>query len=1621
MSNTDELQCVVEHHLDTAQLAAKKSTVRSHGFDMLASAAEPTGRSVTGTCAGAAILSRKSMCLKNLDSHLLQRVIGAEQMEHCRWQAALLRLKGSTILIITSYLTHSIGLAAENLVLLEQLLVLIKAVGLPVIMCADWQMHPSMLIESDWPRRANLVLAEPPGQKATCNINLDKASYLDFFLVSPQLLPLVTVEPFLSAPWKTHLSLRLTLHARPHQFMAPIMRIPKKLPALPLMDGKHIFLEDTWKEAERLAQDHISKHAPISGVIGLGPHLLQKLPHAQQSLSKDFALASTKAECYTCLAAKIPQDQIHRFLGRGHMPSVVVKSPFQRNYGSSKFHCRKCDTWTRLETVLTWLTGAQLLTNAHLSKCVLDMRRMLPDIEFAWEKIRKHGCPLAAWSSWISNLTAGGLSQQLTGYTGERVQVWLQRAIAQKQHAINERVKNARRGFKSWLYSSLKQGAAVAHAYVKADGKPPPVSPFDLNSIFNNWGTLWQNTRPQEISADPKMLITNWSPWRQQVEQCVDSNLGAMQDDHAFFQKSSRKSFSSSASGKISASEGDQILDFGLDEFVAAVKAYPSRKKPGSDTWQSDELKVLPPAVLHPFARVLNGVQRNAFWPIQLLLNLGSLIAKPSGDGQRPISKTPMFYRIWNIIRSAKLREWGAAHCPGWDTASPGKSAETEACARLWLMEVASLSENEAAALLWDLEKFYDTISPEEVRRAAVRHDYPLTELKLALAMHKAPRILQMIGVSASVILPGRSILQGCFHSFFFARLLLWAPMQRCISDLSDLRSVDKTVAQVNNSTFVDDVAQLCIGKSKHVKYALAVAGVSFISSVRQYKLVISSKSLVVASDLRIARTIASAICDQTSVKVHPCTAGRDLGVQLVATGRRSTVLQRKRIAKTIGKLKRIAPLARKIKGARKLIATGALPQCMWGSASIGLSPTRVKELRVATAAACGIGGKGRCASTAIAIGIGPDKDPAVMAVTRQASVFIDVWRTNAQVRALSLRYWSSALQRVIVSNVSQWNAVRSTMSATIAAFHDQGWKLPSPVVWQDPKGQEWHADFTAAKAPFIRLVAGHAQDRIWAEAASFHDGKGLQHGVHWQSTLALHRRLSKSSAIDGEEQELLALEEEADQLPITSLSWLELFLTGGFWPNDRAYKAGIGVEPKCPRCGCAKEDSLHFFWLCPKNSQVLDPRVKSTQTLLSQAVDGSTENPCLWLRGMLPLSLLHINTPFSETSQLRLVGSFIQPFMWPSGEYFSDASGGQHNSFPVIRRCGFGVVLLRDDFSEERLLAADDPSELTVFGAYGVLPGFVHTVPRAELYAILEIANNLAQYAVATITSDSKINVDMYESGEEQAKRSANGDLWESFYEVVERNFLKIRLRWAKGHASLDVVDRYQITTKDACGNMMADSLAERAASEHEVYAEDAFATKWHIELVSRIQKRAVVLLNLYGLRKPDSSPKESGTKLPRIPVSGQMLASQHSFTCMGRRLFCYRCHQSSPTGVGAAQQWLKTPCNPDRMLMVTYTAGTVRPTRFPAGSKVKVGNAETHPSHKLCVHKGLFFCRECACYATKKLENLAKPCDPTRGKGLDAANRKRSAAISLLQGKLPRGVAAFPNSAEKFLQLAD
>ena len=127
---------------------------------------------------------------------------------------------------------------------------------------------------------------------------------------------------------------------------------------------------------------------------------------------------------------------------------------------------------------------------------------------------------------------------------------------------------------------------------------------------------------------------------------------------------------------------GDEILDFDATDVQHAIRAYPVGKKPGIDCWSTEQWRDLPPEIISLIASTLFAIQRYAFWPIQVMLNLESLIAKPLG-GQRPIAKTPFLYRVWNAIRAPLLRQWSSMNCPEWDTASKGRSAEIEAAARL--------------------------------------------------------------------------------------------------------------------------------------------------------------------------------------------------------------------------------------------------------------------------------------------------------------------------------------------------------------------------------------------------------------------------------------------------------------------------------------------------------------------------------------------------------------------------------------------------------------------------------------------------------------------------------------------------------------------------------------------------------------------------------------------------------------------------------------------------------------------------------------------------------------------------------------------------------------------------
>ena len=70
---------------------------------------------------------------------------------------------------------------------------------------------------------------------------------------------------------------------------------------------------------------------------------------------------------------------------------------------------------------------------------------------------------------------------------------------------------------------------------------------------------------------------------------------------------------------------------------------------------------------------------------------------------------------------------------------------------------------------------------------------------------------------------------------------------------------------------------------------------------------------------------------------------------------------------------------------------------------------------------------------------------------------------------------------------------------------------------------------------------------------------------------------------------------------------------------------------------------------------------------------------------------------------------------MWPSGDFFSDGSGGKYARFVDLRRVGAGVASMSLDAQFE-------------WGVYAAVPGNGQTVHRAELFVVIIICSHLEE-----------------------------------------------------------------------------------------------------------------------------------------------------------------------------------------------------------------------------------------------------------------------------------------------------
>ena len=176
-------------------------------------------------------------------------------------------------------------------------------------------------------------------------------------------------------------------------------------------------------------------------------------------------------------------------------------------------------------------------------------------------------------------------------------------------------------------------------------------------------------------------------------------------------------------------------------------------------------------------------------------------------------------------------------------------------------------------------------------------------------------------------------------------------------------------------------------------------------------------------------------------------------------------------------------------------------------------------------------------------------------------------------------------------------------------------WNPIAYNVWRDPDGALWTFGQKASPDLITSLIVKSLLAPEFVKAEAHYDAKGMGKGIDLDATLSVPRGLK--------EYQLKCI--------------LESVMAACMWPNARINAIYPEVSDLCPRCGQCAETSLHTYWQCPGNAEILDSAVQDTQSLCQAAVNGANDEPCMWLRGLLPSHYTHIDPHYLPSEDLDL------------------------------------------------------------------------------------------------------------------------------------------------------------------------------------------------------------------------------------------------------------------------------------------------------------------------------------------------------------------------------------------------
>jgi len=1384
------------------------------------------------------------------------------------WAAAFVRIGGLEVAFVAMYLRPGDS-EEENLLVLEEVSTFLGLLKAPFVVAADWNQVPVVVEESGWPRSVGGVLLTAPDLEATCNQG--EGRILDYLCVSSCLAGLLEVRADSRSPWSPHagLCIDLALAADSHYVKMQLMPkaiVPAAGPCWP------------WEAYRARVPTEELVNSPIQYPVAVGA--------SEHGLTVAYLSLSWAFEEYLLDLAAEPLSSRSRFRGRGappvfawkpvigpSRPGAVYEEPRLCFWSSLLFRLReavRCKRGAQPETTVKWLAGAAGRLQHHWLEAGRPGEISLSEAQLV----------LSRWGA------ASGRDRALL----------LQAAKRAEEAAFRAAAATAKKGFRDWLSKSLARGGGQAHRWAREPDEEHVGDHLleveeELDETATAWEEIWsvkseaqQDSQHHRAGGDARRPAPGW---KEELRRRALAERGDL----------------------------EPLRLASLNRVLAKAPVAAGR---GLDLWRLAELDRLPPEGKAELLQLLQGIEMKLAWPAQALALRMAKLAKPGG-GHRLIGLTSCIYRAWSQLRRPGVVAWEELErrTAFWDSALQGSSCLRVALARAMQGEAAKILGASFSQLLWDIRKFYDSIRPWMLAELSRQLGYPAVLLYLGLLVHEAARIIFDRCVASRFVVPEASILAGCMQSTTWAKIYL--------HDI--LHEVHHSFAPVRVSSWIDDLAQLCVASRAVVVARMAGAAVFLQQRLRDRGCHFAPKSFAISADATLNRYLVEELAAR-GVVVQAKASGRDLGIDVTLGTRRSTAVVAGRRLAAEKRLVKAGMATKAVRGARALATVGAWPQLAWGRQAVGTSLSETCRIRARLAKGMGIRRAGGCVSSAFELDGHRGRDPAYCLPLDLVQAFVQTLVGDPSL-VPSVSKALGKIGRELADKTPQqlWHFARGPISSFAATLQQHGWQVLGGNRWQDDLENVWEVDLRdASLCEQLSIVFEESVERqVWRRAARHRGGRGGESGVDFtvaKRLLAGHHRHSRW-------QEAAAL---------------QLVVQGAAWPEARLKDEGYDSLGLCSFCG-AVDDEFHFFWGCSRHRDSPVKAIVESNPLLGEAAASSEGCPVLWLRGLPPKGLVAEalrDHPVPEVPEFFEGGVFAggADYVLRAGDVLAtDGSGGPFSADPRLRRASFAVVVLSGD--------------LRLLGFVGGTVTGKQTTNRAELVAVL-VAHLRTSGSATVVVDSSYVQQPFAKDTDGGLCQATHLDLWAEVRQRRQQRQGELTLFKIRSHLGLAQALAEGFSPRAWLANHLADAVAGYVAEE----AQPQPAACSEVAAIDG-KARAILRRLVAVIRQLPEKPRlrASRRKAPEVELGPEDARGQED--------------PEIHRGAFKIGSWRGCTC---------CRSSSLHGQPLPSACTEASQPARAHPSHTMVLVGAIWVCTRCGGWAKSVFKKLESRCrEPT------------------------------------------